>query len=152
MVSFKKLFLLFIISIFNLLSTLFCSPVTWIHYCDLQFSQDVQEAIFDADTLKEDRLLAFEKKVEEERAKAKRLGNEIKEEKGPSPFLYPKVYGASFNDELITTNPGMSNLSVWFNDWTIHLQKSRFRYIEFVSPIQWSTNHHEFRCVFNWSV
>lgn len=152
MVSFKKMFLLFIILIFNLLSILLCSPVTWIHYCDLQFSQDVQEAIFDADTLKEDRLLDFEKKVEEERAKAKRLGNEIKEEKGPSPFLYPKVYGASFSDELITTNPGMSNLSVWFNDWTIHLQKSRFRYIEFVSPIQWSTNHHKFRCVVNWSV
>lgn len=45
--------------------------------------------------------------VAEEKAKVEKLGNPLKLDKGPSPFLYPKIYGASFSDELITTNPGM---------------------------------------------
>lgn len=66
---------------------------------------DIQDAMFDEDHLKEDRLKVYADRNEEKKKRALKMGTEVNLQE-PTKHLYPKTYGGSFGDDLITVNPG----------------------------------------------
>jgi hypothetical protein len=75
---------------------------------------DIRDAVFDEEQLKEDRLKVYEERCEQKKKRAEKMGTGIEGNlKEPSKHLYPKSYGGSYGDDLISVNPGKCIYSVY---------------------------------------